>query len=432
MTAGKRHPYSGFADRLTVTGMSIEEVDVVVVGAGQAGLSTSHELAALGVRHCVLERAEEICGSWADRWDSFCLVTPNHVIALPGGEYSGPQPDGYLARDAIVEHLARYAESFGAPVRTGVEVTDLAPRQDGRVALTLKEGDVIVAREVVVASGGLRQAFRPPWVPALAGVPLFDVTQYRNPDTLPPGGVLVVGSGQSGCQLAEELIASGRRVVLSCGRAPWIPRRIDGRDTFDWLLETGFMEQTLADLPVGPAARLMPNPQASGRDGGHDLTTRTLQALGVELAGHVASVEDGMVLFAGDLADCVAFGDGRWAAMRDAIAGSQQARGRPVPRLPVPDPFDATEELARLALDEIGSVLLTCGFRPAYADWIDIPGALDPMGFPVQRDGRSTVVGGLSFVGVPFMSRRSSQLLLGVGRDAAPVARGVQAHLAAA
>lgn len=412
--------------------MNGAEVDVVVVGAGQAGLATSHELTGLGVAHAVLDRAASVGGSWAGRWDSFCLVTPNSRITLPGGEYRGEQPAGFLLRDQVVQYLAGYAASLAAPVRTGVEVTSLVPRLDGRLTLTTADGDTIVAREVVVATGGLRDPFRPNWAGQVESVPVLDASQYRNPDSLPPGAVLVVGSGQTGCQLAEELMMAGRRVVQACGRAPWMPRRLEGRDTFEWIAETPFMDQTLDDVPAGPAARFLSNPQATGRDGGHDLTTRTLQKLGVELAGHVTGVEDGSVIFAGDLADCVAFGDARWADLRAAITRSRLARGLAVPNMPEAAPFDTSSELARLNLGEIGSVLLTAGFRPSYRSWIDVPDAFDPMGFPKQVDGRSTIVPGLSFVGVPFMRTRSSQLLMGVGRDATVVARGIQGRLAAA
>ncbi|MBB1513755.1 NAD(P)-binding domain-containing protein [Tessaracoccus sp. MC1627] len=412
--------------------MGRDEVEVVIVGAGQAGLATSHELTGLGIEHVLLERADAVGSSWASRWDSFCLVTPNSRNTLPGGEYRGDRPEGFLTRDEVVQYLADYATSIAASIRTGVNITSLVPGPDGRLTLTTGGGDTIVSREVVVATGGLRDAFRPSWATQIQPVPVLDASQYRNPDSIPPGGVLVVGSGQTGCQLAEELITTGRRIVQACGRAPWMPRRIEGRDTFDWIAETAFMDQSLDDVPGGPAARFMSNPQATGRDGGHDLTTRTLQTRGVELAGHVTGIEDGVVVFGGDLAACVAFGDARWADLRDAISRSQIKRGRPVPSMPDVEPFDSHDELDHLRLDEIGSVLLTTGFRPSYRAWIDIPEGFDPMGLPLQVDGRSTIVPGVSFVGVPFMRTRSSQLLMGVGRDAAVVARGIQKSLAAA
>lgn len=410
-----------------------EEIDVVVVGAGQAGLATSHELTGLGVAHAVLERSGAAGGAWADRWDSFCLVTPNHLVHLPGGEYRGADPHGYLPRDALVRHLQDYATSFGAPLRTGVDVTSLRAREDGRLALRTGDGTV-VAREVVLATGAFQEANRPAWVDALApSVVVVESRAYRAPDRLPPGAVLVVGSGQSGCQIAEELLLAGRRVVLACGRAPWVPRRVEGRDVVDCLVESGFMETTLADLP-GPGARFGANPQATGTHGGHDLHTRTLQALGVELAGHLAGVtDDGLTaVLADDLAESVAFGDARYRELRARIQGWHAAHGRRVPEMPDPAPFDASRALKRLDLRGVGAVVLAGGFRPRYRSWVEHPDAFDPMGFPIHRDGRSTVVPGLSFVGVHFLRRARSALLMGVGDDAALVAQGVAASVAPA
>jgi len=406
--------------------MATEEIDVVVIGAGQAGLAASHELTTLGVPHLVLERAGAVGGAWAGRWDSFCLVTPNHTIRLPGGEYRGEDPDGYLPRDEIVGHLQRYAASFAAPVRTDVAVTSLRGNAGPGGGLTLRTADdgVIRAREVVVATGAFQEAHHPAWVADLpAWLPVIDSRDYRNPEGLPPGAVVVVGSGQTGCQLAEELVLAGRRVVLACGRAPWVPRRAGGRDIVDWLVDSGFMNQTLADLP-SPAARFGANPQATGTRGGHDLHTRTLAALGVDLAGHLAGIADdgATAVFADDLADSVAFGDARHADLRTRIHTWCAAQGLPAPAMPDPPPFDASGALRSLDLRGVGAVILTAGYRPGYRSWIEHPDAFDAMGFPVQVDGASSLVQGLHFVGVHFLRRAKSALLMGVGADATVIA----------
>lgn len=408
--------------------MAAEDLDVVVIGAGQAGLAASHELAAAGVAHVVLERSGGVGGSWAHRWDSFCLVTPNHTVGLPGGPYTGDAPHGYLARAGILEHLQRYAASFDAPVRTGVAVSSLAGSSRGGLRLRTADGDSIRARHVVVATGAYQRAHRPDWVAGLpAGLPVLDATQYRSPDGLPEGPVLVVGSGQTGCQLAEELVLSGRQVFLACGRAPWILRRVEGRDTVDWLLDTPFFDQPVAELP-GPAARLLANPQATGADGGHDLHTRTLAALGVQLTGRVVGAAGGEVAFADDLAESVEWGDARYEDVRRAIQGSRAARGLPVPAIPDPPPFDPEGALRRLDVRRLGAVLLTAGFRPDYRSWIDSPSGFDDLGFPRQVDGASTVLPGLHFLGVHFLRTRRSSLLMGVGQDAAIVAAQVAAQ----
>lgn len=288
-----------------------DAVEVVVVGAGQAGLSISYELTRAGIEHVALERGQ-VGQTWLSRWDSFCLVIPNWTIKLPGGDYQGDDPDQFMPRDEIVAYLARYAASFGVPVHTGVEVhgVELAPEGGFRVRTS---AGAVSARHVVLASGGYQRPHRPTAASAFPdSVVALDADGYTNPEALPPGPVLVVGSGQTGCQLAEELVESGRDVFLACGRAPWLPRRIGDRDLFAWMADTGIMDATVADLP-DPSARLIATPLASGHDGGHDLHYRTLQASGVTLLGHLIGVDDNTARFASDLAESVTFGDARYA-----------------------------------------------------------------------------------------------------------------------
>src|SRR5215469_3318171 len=221
--------------------------EVVVVGAGQAGLSLSYDLSRRGVEHLVLERGR-VAETWRGRWNSFCLVIPNWTVQLPGYRYGG-DPDGFMPRDEIVAHLAAYAHSFQAPVREGVTVTALEPGERGDFLLRSSSGD-IRANRVVLASGAYQKPHRPT---AAAQLPerlhVIDAEQYTEPGGLPGGAVLVVGSGQTGCQLAEELCEAGRDTYLACGRAPWVPRRLDGRDIVAWISETPFMEMALSDLP---------------------------------------------------------------------------------------------------------------------------------------------------------------------------------------
>ncbi|HSK25740.1 MAG TPA: NAD(P)/FAD-dependent oxidoreductase [Jiangellales bacterium] len=398
------------------------EIDVVVIGAGQAGLAVSRQLLGAGVEHVVLER-EDVGGSWSRRWDSFCLVTPNHTIRLPDGAYTGEDPHGFLSGPAVSAHLQDYATVFGAPVRTGVDVRSLRTLPDGRLELDTAE-ERATARVVVVATGAYQRPLMPASVAALpAWLPVLDSERYRNPRSLPDGAVLVVGSGQSGCQIAEELALAGRDVVLACGRAPWIPRRIESRDTIDWLLDTPFFELSAAGLPH-PTARLWANPQATGVGGGHDLTLRTLDALGVRLAGRLAGADDTTAHFAGDLAESVEFGDARYADIRALIERTCTARGAPVPEMPVPPRFTAVGEDS-VPLRELGAVVVAAGYRPGYRSWIHHPAAFDDQGFPLHRDGASTAVPGLFFVGVHFLRTRKSSLLVGVAEDAAVVAHQV-------
>jgi putative flavoprotein involved in K+ transport len=397
-------------------------VDVVIVGAGQAGLSLSHELAAAGVDHIVLERGR-VGETWRGRWDSFCLVIPNWTVQLPGGHYRGDDPDGFMPKSDIVRHLVGYAESFHAPVHEGVTVTSLEPGDHDAFLLRTSAGDMC-AKEVVLASGGYQKPHRPLAAAQLpASVHAIDAEAYTNPGALPPGKVLVVGSGQTGCQLAEEIFEAGREVSLACGRAPWVPRRLEDRDTIAWLNETPFFDVTLADLP-SPKSRLLANPQTSGRRGGHELHYRTLQAQGVQLLGHLDGVEEGRAHFARDLAESVAFGDARYGEVCEAIRKSCAARATRPPEMAPPPSFNPNAP-ETVDLSGFGAVIFTSGFRPDYASWVRFRDAFDDMGFPIQQDGSSTVVRGLHFMGVHFQRKRKSATLLGVAEDATLLAETI-------
>ncbi|HQR78823.1 MAG TPA: NAD(P)/FAD-dependent oxidoreductase [Actinomycetota bacterium] len=403
----------------------MDRTDVLVIGAGQAGLAASHELMAAGVEHVVVDRAR-IGQAWRDRWDSFCLVTPNATtLQLPGFPYSGDDPDGYLPRDGIVSYLVDYAESFSAPVREEVGVEALEKTADGWFRARTTDGEMR-ARRVVLATGAYQRAHRPPGAESVPpDLPVIDIGEYRNPAALPPGPVLVVGSGQSGCQIAEELHQAGREVTLACGRAPWMPRRIAGRDVVWWVTESGFMDQSLGSLP-GPEALLFANIQASGHAGGHDLHYRTLDAMGVTLAGHFDRVRDGAVQFRDDLPDSVAWGDARHDDLMHLFAQTARDRGLPAPGAGESVPF-VRHGPSAIPVDGLAAVVFAGGFRPGYRHWLPWPDAFDEAGFPIQHDGRSTVIEGLYFLGVHFLRTRRSSLLFGVGGDATVVAQDIAA-----
>ncbi len=284
-------------------------MDVIVIGAGQAGLAVSHELTERSVEHEVLEAAK-VGQAWRDRWASFTLVTPNWTLDLPGFPYDGGDPEGHVRRDEIVTYLERYAAGLAEPIREGVRVESLQALDTGGFRLITSSGEM-TARVVVACTGAYQRPHRPAGTTRFPpGLSVLDATQYHDPDRLPPGNVLIVGSGQTGCQLAEELRLAGREVFLSCGRAPWAPRRLNDIDIITWLAKTTFIDQALADLP-SPASRLTANLQLTGAGGGHDLHFRTLQKLGVNLLGHLTGVDDSRAWFADDLGASVAFGDAR-------------------------------------------------------------------------------------------------------------------------
>jgi putative flavoprotein involved in K+ transport len=330
-----------------------------------------------------------------------------------------------MPRDEVVAYLERYATGFGAPVREGVRVTSLQPGANGGFRLETSAGP-LAAETVVLTTGAYQRPHRPAGAPTLpADLLQIDVEDYRNPGELPSGPVLVVGSGQSGCQLAEELHEAGRDVFLACGRAGWAPRRLGERDIVWWLRETGDLDEPRASLS-SPADRLIANVQATGHGGGHDLHYRTLRKLGVTLLGHFLGADGRRARFAPDLAESVAWADQRNARFMDRIRRLVADRGLPQPEIPKPEPFDgdAPEELD---LSGFGAIVFAGGFRPDYESWVHCPGAFDELGFPVEEDGASTVAPGLYFVGVHFLRKRKSSLLIGVGEDAAIVARRIAA-----
>ncbi len=396
--------------------------ETVVIGAGQAGLAVSHELTSAGVEHVVLERGR-VGQRWRDRWSSFCLVTPNWTVQLPGGRYDGDDPDGFMVRDDVVGHLERYAGEL--PVHEGVDVRSLAPEPGGGYRLQTSAGDML-AGAVVLCSGAYQRPHETPLADALPeGVARLHADDYVDPTGLPSGPVLVIGSGQTGCQLAEELLEAGREVVLACGRASWTTRRIGDHDVLWWTIETGYIEATVDSLPA-PAARFAANFTATGRGGGHDLHLRTLHAKGARLAGHVESSDGRSVRFADDLAASVAWGDARRAQFLELVRRLVEERGLPEPEPFDPGPLDA-DPLPEVDLRGFGAVITTAGYRPDYARWVHVPGAFDALGLPLHDECASSAAPGLWFAGVHFLRKRKSALLYGVGEDAAIVARGISA-----
>ncbi|CAN5851999.1 MSMEG_0569 family flavin-dependent oxidoreductase [soil metagenome] len=362
--------------------------------------------------------------TWRGRWESFCLVTPNWSMQLPDQPYDGEDPDAFDPRDEIVGFLERYALRNDTPIRDGVEVTALDPIKGGGFRLYTSAGDVEATR-VVLSAGSYQKPHRPDAAGSLpADLLQIDVEDYSKPSGLPDGPVLVVGSGQSGCQIAEELHESGREVFLACGRAPWAPRRIGGHDLVWWLEESGFLSAPADSLP--PSARLFANILASGHDGGHDLHLRTLHDRGVNLLGHFAGTEGRRARFRADLEQSVEWADQRFGQLKGLFTKFAAEQGMPAPEMPDPVPLvvDAPEHVD---LGGFGAVIFAAGFRPDYGSWVNIPDAFDELGFPVHDEGASTVAPGLYFVGVHFLRNRKSSLFIGAGDDARIVADTIAA-----
>ena len=410
--------------------------EVIIIGAGQAGLSTSRFLSGHGVDHVVLERGV-LGDSWSDRrWDSFSLVTPNWTIRLPGAEYEGPDPDGFMLRDDFVAYLERWADGFRCPVRTGVEATRLGHGRNGRLRVETSVGP-LEARAVVVATGTMQRPRRPRIAQRLSPrVEQLDAESYRNPESLAPGAVLVIGSGQTGGQIVDELQDSGRRVLLSVGGAGRVPRRYRGRDCVAWLAALGFFDRT-PDMLDSPAQRFRAEVQASGRDGGRTISLHKFRRDGVRLLGKLAAVDGATAYFADDLRDNVENADRFSLKFREGVDALVEREG-----IDVPPP--TTEELEGEPADGVWSdrhvssidledenvttVVWATGFSYDFS-WIDFP-VCDGMGYPVTDRG-ATAVPGLYFMGLNWMVKRKSGLLLGVGEDARHVCAHVVAYLGA-
>src|SRR2546428_9702097 len=377
-----------------------ESVNVAIVGAGQAGLATSWYLTQAGVEHVVLESAE-VAETWRSRrWDSFCLVTPNWAVRLPGAVYSGPDPDGFMSRSELIQYFESWAASFKPPVQSHSHVSRLEADSAGRFALSVSSGDLL-AKTVVVASGAYQRAHLPAGADEMPKtLNQVQAEDYRNPGALPPGNVLIIGSGQTGCQLAEELHETGRKVFLACGRCTWLPRRVEGRDIIYWAIDSGFMDRTPDMLP-SPAARLLGNPQTTGHGGGRDLNYRTLHAMGVELLGRYTGSDDSKIHFADDLGDSVDFGDFLFGFFKKFVENYCTTESIAAPALDLPPPmrFKTRTELDSVK-EGISTVIWTSGYRPDYA-WVKFP-IFDDMGFPIQTDG-ATEIPGLYFMGVHWM-----------------------------
>ena len=406
------------------------DVDTVVIGAGQAGLAMSHQLSGAGVEHVVLEARDRLGGSWLKRWDSFRLVTPNWSIRLPGGEYEGPEPHGFLPRDELVSHMDRYGRAIGAPVVFDARATRVEPIQNGgtRLRVDTARGSV-AARNVVVATGPFQEPRRPVAAETIPSEILqLHTDEYRSPGALPPGGVLVVGSGQSGSQIAEELHDAGRRVVLSVSSCWRAPRQYRGRDTFFWMAqrglraaELGLPDETVDDLP-DPRLRFACNPHVSGTKGGHTINLRRLAADGVTLAGRFLGADGGRARFADDLAGNLARADTFFDEnVRPELDEFIELAGIDAPPYE-PETFDyeppGVGELD-LAAEGISTVIWATGYRLEFG-WIPAL-RIDETGYPVHVRG-ATEVPGLHLLGLPWLYRQTSSLLAGVGMDAAHTA----------
>jgi putative flavoprotein involved in K+ transport len=391
---------------------------VIIVGGGQAGLSMSYCLKERGIDHLVFEK-KRLAESWrSQRWDSFCLVTPNWQCRLPGFDYAGPDAPGFMKKEEIVAYLEAYARSFAPPLREGVGVTQLRRIENGAFEVATDQG-VFTAAQVVVATGG----YHTPVIPRIgerfpATITQLHSVDYKNPGALPPGEVLVVGTGQSGCQIAEDLHLAGRRVHLCVGGAPRTARRYRGKDVVEWLHDMGYYDMPVHEHPAKERVRAKANHYVTGRDGGRDIDLRKFATEGMQLYGRLKDIKGDRLQLAADLRQNLDHADAVSEGIKDsidkfiekhAVAAPTEPRYRPV--------WTPSHERETLDCGQTGitSVIWCTGFQSNYR-WVDIP-LFDGKGYP-GHDRGVTSVPGVYFLGLPWQYTWGSGRFSGIARDA--------------
>jgi putative flavoprotein involved in K+ transport len=397
----------------------------VVIGAGHCGLAMSRCLAERGIDHVILERGE-VANSWrTQRWDSLRLLTPNWMTRLPGYSRQGDDPDGYRTSSELVRLLDDYAVGCAAPVLTGATVTSVRPGPAGHLVQT--DDGTWQAPTVVLATGATTVADVPARLAELvpAGVTTVSAADYRNPDRLPDGGVLVVGASASGVQIAEELHRSGRPVTLAVGEHVRMPRTYRGKDILWWMDAAGLLDERYDQVPDLIRARSLPSMQLVGAPG-RTVDLNSLRRLGIRLVGKLAGIRDGTALFSGALPNVCALADLKLGRLLDTIDGWAQLAGVDADRLPhrfAPTEVPAPAQLSQRLSGEVATIVWATGFRPELS-WLHVP-VLDRKG-RIVHDGGVTACAGLYAIGLPFLRRRKSTLIDGAAADATELT----AHLA--
>jgi putative flavoprotein involved in K+ transport len=396
--------------------MSVLEVETLIIGGGQAGLAMSEHLSKRGAAHLVVER-HRVAERWrSERWDSLVANGPAWHDRFPSRTFSGIDPDGFATKDQIVDYFVGYAEQISAPIRCGVEVKALYPGSDHRGFRAETSDGVIEAANVVVATGPFQRPVIPPVVPSGTGIAQIHSVAYRNPGQLHDGAVLVIGSGSSGVQIADELVREGRRVYLSVGPHSRPPRRYRERDFVWWLGVLGEW-----DTQVAPGTEHV-TIAVSGALGGHTVDLRDLAARGITLLGTAESYTDGVMHFSPNLANNIALGDANYLSVLDAADAYVAQRGLDLPAEPdareiASDPPCVTHPLLELnlAAADITAIIWATGYALDF-DWVHLD-VCDHKGRPLHHRGVSTVPG-LYFLGLPWLWRRASAFIWGVWHDA--------------
>lgn len=408
--------------------------DVIIVGAGHAGLAASACLQTHGIEHCVLERGQ-IGESWRNqRWDSFCMNTPNWTLNLPDKPYAGDDPDGFMTKDGFIDYLVGYADAQRLPVRANITVTHARYSEAQWHLQTSKEP--IQSRVLLVATSTYQHPNIPESGNLASSIVTISAADYRHPDTLPPGRVMVIGSAQSGMQIVDDLLDAGREVLLSTGKAGRVPRRYRGRDLNYWYDKLGLMDRRAGDLD-DPRRRWSGQPQISGWDGGHTVSLQKFHRKGVRLLGRYTYCDETVFHFGQDLRENIAAADRHSAEFCRSIDHYIEAGDLTFPSdagddpmhdpiddlttIPEPDRIDVTNE-------GISAVIWATGFRFDYS-WVKA-NAFDKFGYPKTDRGEASAPG-LFFLGMNYLHTRKSGIVYGITGDANHVAARIRSYLKA-
>ena len=404
----------------------VERIETVIIGGGQAGLSLSYHLTQAGREHVILEKSAQVADAWRNRrWDSFTLITPNWAFRLPGSEYADSEPHGFMLKNEIVHRFEQFELKNHFPVCYSTKVTQVEPLE-GQYRYRIFTNNKIYESKNVVQATGMYQKLK---IPAFATQIPPDILQipsdaYRNPQSLPPGAVLVVGSAQSGCQIAEELNEAGRKVYLSTSSAGRLPRRYRGLDCYDWLYRTGFMDRTVATM-TSPAISVFGSLHCTGKAGGHDINLHKFCRDGIILLGHIRGYEDGRLMIAQDLKENLAAADGSAANVMKMIDAYIDKNGIDAPTEDVKifdDGFRAPlVTTLDLAAEGVSTIIWATGY--SFESLVKLP-LIDEYGYPIADRG-VTSYPGLYFLGMPWMNKMKSGFILAIGKSAQYLAEDI-------
>ena len=394
-----------------------EHKSVVVVGGGQAGLSVSYYLAQENLDHVVLERHKKFHSWRVNRWDTFCLVTPNWQCRLPDFPYVGNDPHGFMVKDEITDYLDAFVQTFDPPIVEDCEVTNITKRPGGGYLVDSSKGNYS-ADQVVIATGGYDNPIIPPFAAKFdPSIMQMHSVDYRRPNQMPEGATLIVGTGQSGVQLMEDMHLEGRDVHLAVGPAPRSPRMYRGRDATDWMHDLGHYDITIDKHPNPEHAVSKTNHYMTGRDGGHEIDLRKFARDGVPLYGSVSGMDGSSIQFQPDLEQNLDDADRSYLGIRSMIDTYIEKNNIDAPVEPEFEKvWRPEQEITEIDCKEKGvtSILWAIGFRPNYG-WIDVD-VFDDLGRPVYERGVCNE-DGFYFIGLGWLNTWGSGRFLGIDED---------------